>query len=289
MGTELQNAMAEQARRVDQFLAARYRQYDPLMQAPMAHALQGGKKLRAFLVHSSAKLYDLEGVLPAMAAVEALHAYSLVHDDLPAMDDDDLRRGRPTVHKAFDEATAILAGDALQSLSFELLCELDKDFPRTYILTLIQRFARSVGAAGMVLGQAQDIAAETADNPLGLNDIAELQANKTGALIWWSATAGPVLAGKDDKALSDYARAIGLAFQIQDDILDVEGDAQTAGKAVGKDADAGKATFVSLLGLDGAKEAAKTCVTSANDALAPFGKNAATLRQLADFIISREN
>ncbi|MEM7241660.1 MAG: polyprenyl synthetase family protein [Pseudomonadota bacterium] len=280
--------MAAQAQRVDQHLAARCDRLDPLMQKPMAYALQGGKKLRAFLVHQSAQLYDLDGVLPAMSAIEALHAYSLVHDDLPAMDDDDLRRGRPTLHKAFDDATAILTGDALQALSFELLCDLEQDFPRTYVLSLIQRFARSAGAAGMVLGQAQDIAAEIADTPLGLDDIAKLQANKTGALFWWSATVGPVLAGKDDTALADYARAIGLAFQVQDDILDVEGDSATAGKAVGKDADAGKATFVSLLGLDGAKDAAQTCVATAKEALMPFGDRAATLRQLADFIISRQ-
>ena len=128
MSADLLKLMAAEARRVDDFLALRYQKLDPLMQHPIAHALQGGKKLRAFLVHASAQLYDLDGVLPAMAAIEALHAYSLVHDDLPAMDDDDLRRGRPTVHKAFDEATAILAGDALQTLSFELLCD-GSEFP----------------------------------------------------------------------------------------------------------------------------------------------------------------
>ena len=285
----LKSELGATAAEVDAHFQSRFAILDPLLRDAMLHAVIGGKKMRAFLVRASGELYHLSGMMPAMAAIEAMHAYSLVHDDLPAMDDDDLRRGKPTVHKQYGEATAILVGDALQSLSFEMLTELTSDFPRTYITELIARMARSAGANGMVLGQAQDIAAETSAIPLDLARIADLQANKTGALIYWSATSGAVLAGADDSALSAYARALGLAFQIQDDVLDVTGSADQTGKAVGKDADAGKATFVSLMGLDGAKEAARTCVETAKDALHPFGDKAASLRQLADYTIMREN
>jgi len=209
-----------------------------------------------------------------------------VHDDLPCMDDDDLRRGKPTVHIKWDEAIATLTGDALQSLAFELIAGLPNIDP-THIVTLTGNLARASGMQGMVLGQAQDIAAETSNTPLTLDQITGLQENKTGALIEWSATAGAVLAGQDDSALRDYARAIGLAFQIQDDILDVEGDAKLAGKRLQKDADAGKATFVSLLGMDAAKTRAQQLVDQANDALNGFGPRGDALRQVAQFIIQR--
>ncbi|WP_319825288.1 farnesyl diphosphate synthase [Thalassovita sp.] len=261
----------------------------PVVQA-MRYASAGGKRLRAFLVLESARLHGVpvERAIWAAAAAEALHAYSLVHDDLPCMDDDDLRRGLPTVHVKWDEATAVLAGDALQALAFELLArpEVGSDAVRA---GLVLGMARAVGAQGMVLGQALDIAAETAPEPLTLDQITALQAGKTGALIEWSATAGPVMAGADCGALRAYAQALGLAFQIADDILDVEGDAQTVGKAVGKDADAGKATFVSLLGLDGAKARALALSEQACAALQPYGAEAETLREAARFVISRQN
>lgn len=256
----------------------------------MRYAVSGGKRLRGFLVMESARLYDLsedQAIWPA-AAIEAIHAYSLVHDDLPCMDDDDLRRGLPTVHRKWDDGTAVLVGDALQTLGFELVldpaCHADAAVRADLALSL----ARASGHKGMVLGQALDILAETAETPLTLNQITELQAGKTGALIMWSAEAGARLAQADPAPLTNYASALGLAFQIADDILDVEGDATTVGKAVGKDADRGKATFVSLLGLDGAKRRAKELVEAACDALSPFGARAQTLNDAAQFVISRD-
>lgn len=204
------------------------------------------------------------------------------------MDDDDLRRGQPTVHVKWDEATAILAGDALQTLAFELLSAPALGAAERRI-ALVAALAKASGARGMVYGQALDIAAETAAVPLTLPEIIELQANKTGALIEWSATAGAVLAGADPGPLAAYAKAIGLAFQIQDDILDVEGDAGKAGKRLRKDAEANKATFVSLLGLEAAKAEAARLVAEAEAALAPYGAKAETLKDVARFIIARES
>lgn len=262
-----------------------------LIAAPMRHAvLNGGKRLRAFLVIESAALFDV-GVIQALysaAAIECIHAYSLVHDDLPCMDDDDLRRGLPTVHVKWDQATAVLVGDALQTLAFKILTENAAAENDAIRISLIRRLACASGAKGMVLGQAQDIAAETAQTPLTLDQITELQANKTGALIKWSAEAGAVLAKQPKDALSEYATALGLAFQIQDDILDVEGDAQAAGKRLQKDNDAGKATFVSILGLEGAKERATALVEQAKDVLSPYGAKADTLRAVAQYVIERD-
>ena len=253
----------------------------------MRYALQGGKRLRAFLVLESARLHGIhEGeAMAAAAAVEALHAYSLIHDDLPCMDDDDLRRGQPTVHVKWDEATAVLAGDALQTLAFELCCDPSLGARR---IDLVTALAKASGAEGMVLGQALDIAAETASQPLTLDEITRLQAGKTGALFTFAATAGAILAGADTKPLETYARALGLAFQIADDILDVEGDPAKAGKKLGKDAAAGKATFVSLLGLDAARARASTLVDEAEAALAIYGASADTLRAAARFVVTRE-
>ncbi len=261
---------------------------DDTLARAMRHAVAGGKGLRGFLVLESARLYgfDTTRTLPAAAAVEAVHGYSLVHDDLPAMDDDDLRRGQPTLHVKWDEATAILAGDALQTLAFELLCDAALGEAR---LELVRTLALAAGAQGMVGGQMMDIAAETAPEPLTLDQITRLQAGKTGALIRWSAESGALLAGKDPAPMRAYATALGLAFQIADDVLDVEGDAATTGKRVGKDADAGKATFVSLLGLDGAKARAAALVDEAVEALAPFGEQAQTLRAAARFVIDRKS
>ncbi|MCB5199297.1 polyprenyl synthetase family protein [Loktanella sp. TSTF-M6] len=259
----------------------------PLRDA-MLYAVQGGKGLRAFLVREGARLHgvgDLAG--HAAAAIEAVHAYSLVHDDLPAMDDDDLRRGQPTVHRKWDEATAILTGDALQSLAFELICEPGSGVSDAARANLALTLAQAAGARGMVLGQALDIAAETGP-PLDLDAITTLQAGKTGALITWSACAGPRIAGDDISALRAYGDALGLAFQIADDLLDATGDAATVGKAVGKDADAGKATFVSLLGLDGARARAHDLVENACDALTDYGSSADTLKEAARFVIARD-
>ena len=254
----------------------------------MRYAAAGGKRLRGFLVLETAAVHDVAraDALPAAAAIEALHAYSLVHDDLPCMDDDALRRGQPTVHVKWDEATAVLVGDALQTVAFQLVAE--GGLPAERRLALSAALARASGADGMVYGQALDIAAETAAQPLDLDGIAALQAKKTGALIEWSACAGPVMAGADTAPLQSYAHALGRAFQIADDVLDVEGDAATTGKAVGKDADAGKATYVSLLGLDGAKARARDLVDAACDALSPYGPRADTLRDCARFVIARD-
>ena len=255
----------------------------------MAYAVQGGKRLRAFLVLEGARLHGLsqEQALPAAAAIEALHAYSLVHDDLPCMDDDDLRRGLPTVHVQWDEATAVLAGDALQSLAFELCCNPVLG-PADRRIELIATLARAAGAAGMVHGQVLDIAAETAQVPLSLEQIEALQAGKTGALFRFSAEAGAILAGANRAPMRAYADALGLAFQIADDILDVSGDAAKTGKRVGKDAGRGKATFVSHLGLTGARERAEGLIAAACEALAPYGAAADPLREAARFVISRE-
>ena len=284
-------ALAEAAgavqRRLDAALAGRADQ--PVVHA-MRYAVQGGKRLRGFLVLEGARML---GVAPAQAvsaaaAVEALHAYSLVHDDLPSMDDDDLRRGQPTLHVKWDEATAVLAGDALQTLAFELLCDPALG-PAEVRLRLVLSLARASGAEGMVLGQALDIAAETAAVPLTLDQITLLQAGKTGALIRWAAEASAVIAGADVAALGRYATALGLAFQIADDILDVTGDAGKAGKRLGKDAAAGKATFVSLLGLEGAKARARALVADAEAALEPYGAGAANLKAAARFVIARDS
>ena len=257
----------------------------------MRYATRGGKRLRGFLTMEGAALYGIsaEQSVYAATAVEALHAYSLVHDDLPCMDDDDLRRGQPTVHVKWDEATAVLVGDALQTYAFAQLAEPAAHDKAEVRIALVASLAQASGAAGMVLGQAQDIAAETAETPLSIAEISELQANKTGALIEWSAVAGALLGEADPKPLRTYARALGRAFQIADDILDVEGDVSKAGKALQKDADAGKATFVSLLGLDGAKSRAKDLVAEAEAAIEDFGGQADALRQAARFVIAREH
>ena len=256
----------------------------------MRYATRGGKRLRGFLVMEGAALFGVPDARSgrAAAAIEALHAYSLVHDDLPCMDDDDLRRGQPTVHRKWDEATAVLVGDALQTLAFDLLAGEETHPDPGVRVALVATLAAASGAKGMVLGQAQDIAAETAARPLTLDEITALQANKTGALIRWSAEAGAILGGADPLPLRRYATALGLAFQIADDILDVEGDAAKAGKRLRKDAEAGKATFVSLLGLAGARARAQALAEEAEAALVPYGARAETLRDAARFVISRD-
>jgi len=262
---------------------------EPVVQA-MRYAAKGGKRIRAFLVMESANLHGVSDwhAIDAAAAIEAMHAYSLVHDDLPCMDNDDVRRGQPTVHVKWNEATAVLAGDALQALAFDLLTHPSPASPNAQ-LALISAMAYAAGAMGMVLGQALDIAAETAAAPLTLVEIERLQKGKTGALINWSAMAGAVLGHADPGPMRRYAAALGLAFQIADDILDLTGDAATTGKRVGKDAKAGKATFVSLLGLDGAKARASGLVEEAAAALAPYGARADGLIAAARFSIARQS
>ena len=266
------------------------KQGDNLMSNPIRHAvLGGGKRLRAFLVIHSCNIFDVqkETATQAAMAIECLHAYSLVHDDLPCMDDDALRRGKPTVHVKWNEAIATLTGDALQTLAFELIACLPRvDADRK--IELLKKLAKASGMQGMVLGQAQDIQAEKSERNLNLDDISLLQRNKTGALIEWSAIAGAVLSDNSHKELLNYARSIGLAFQIQDDILDIEGDTILAGKRLQKDVFAGKATFVSLLGIENAKIRAKQLVEEAIEALSIYGDKAEPMRQVAKFIIERK-
>jgi farnesyl diphosphate synthase len=256
----------------------------------MRYALRGGKRLRGFLVLEGARIHGVAEAhaVSAAAAIEALHAYSLVHDDLPCMDDDDLRRGQPTVHRTWDEATAVLAGDALQTLAFELLCDPALGSAEVR-MTLVAGLAAASGIDGMVLGQALDIAAETAGRSLTLEEITTLQAGKTGALIGFAAGAGAVIAGADPAPLRRYAAALGLAFQIADDILDVTGDEAKTGKRLHKDAEAGKATFVSLLGLDRARARAAELVREAEAALAGYGNGAVNLIAAARFVIARDS
>ena len=261
--------------------------------AAMRHAvLGGGKRLRPFLVLESARLCGVkdEEAVNAAAALECVHCYSLVHDDLPAMDDDDLRRGRPTVHKAFDEATAILAGDTLLTLAFEILADPGTHHDPAVRSELALGLARSSGGAGMAGGQMLDL--EAPGQTLGEAEILRLQSMKTGALIRFSCEAGAILAQTDERrrhALLDYGRALGLAFQLADDLLDVEGDAALVGKAVAKDSEAGKATLVSLIGVDEARNRLGEMIGVASDALAPFGADAATLIAAAHFVAERKH
>jgi farnesyl diphosphate synthase len=279
-------ALARDASAISEFLEARIRcDLHPPLGDAMKYAVVGGKALRGFYVMESARVHGVDGALPVAAAIECVHAYSLVHDDLPAMDDDDMRRGRATVHKVWDDATAILAGDGLQALAFEVIA--DADVSGDVRVALMGSLARRSGVAGMVGGQAADIAAETAAVPFTLDEITRMQGGKTGALLTWSCVAGAVMAQADEVPLKTYGDAIGLAFQIADDVLDVEGDAAAVGKAVGKDEAAGKATFVSLLGLDGAKRRADDLVTQACDALSVYKDGAETLRAAARFVVNR--
>ena len=255
-------------------------------------SLAGGKRLRPFLVLEGARLLDVEEqhALRAAAALEMVHCYSLVHDDLPAMDDDDMRRGRPTVHKAFDEATAILAGDGLLTRAFEVLADPATHPDGGVRCALVAALARAAGAEGMVGGQMIDLAVE--HRATGIGEVTRLQRLKTGALIHFACAAGPILAHAPAQlrdALHFYAQDFGLAFQMADDLLDVEGDPATLGKATGKDAGRGKATFVSLLGVERAREQASRLADQAAAHLAPFGASADGLRQLARWAVERRS
>lgn len=261
-----------------------------LLEAMRYAALGGGKRLRAFLVQQSGRIFgvDRRPLGRVSAAVECVHAYSLVHDDLPAMDNDDLRRGKPTVHKAFDEAAAILAGDALLTLAFGLLGEPDTHGDPFVRCELVTRLAQTAGHAGMVGGQMMDIAFERASP--GLPEIIRLQRMKTAALITFSCEAGAILGRASAgarSALSAYGQDLGLAFQIADDLLDAEGDPARMGKAAGKDANRGKPTVVSVLGTERARAQAKALAAQAAGHLDLFDERADLLRAVADFVVSR--
>ena len=270
-----------------------------LLDAMRYGSLGGGKRLRPFLVVESAALFGvpLGNALMAGAALECIHCYSLIHDDLPPMDNDDLRRGRPTVHRAFDDATAILAGDGLLTFAFDILSRPETSADPAVRIRLVNMLSRAAGMGGMVGGQMLDLAAEgrftqTGTNKLTERDVAILQAMKTGALLRYACCAGAILgqAGNNEAAALDrFGDAIGQAFQIADDLLDVEGDATVVGKATGKDAAAGKATMVSMLGVAGAKARLQALVADAEAALAPFGPDATTLVTTARFIADRRS
>jgi farnesyl diphosphate synthase len=294
--TDLAKALADAAAEVEATLdgvlskdgAPDQRIYDAMRYT----TLGGGKRLRPFLVLQSAGLFDVPraSALRTGAALELIHCYSLVHDDLPAMDDDDLRRGKPTVHKEFDEATAILAGDGLLTLAFEVVSDPATHPDADIRAALVLELAKAAGVRGMVAGQMIDLEAE--EKTLDLSEITLLQQLKTGALIGYGCEAGAILgrATSDARtALRRYADTLGLAFQIADDLLDVEGSVEETGKAVGKDADAGKETFVSLLGVDGAKKKANELVDEAVAHLAAFDERADLLRLTARFVVERRN
>ena len=253
--------------------------------------LNGGKRIRAYLSMESCKLYEIDTqcALQSGAAIECMHAYSLVHDDLPSMDNDDLRRGLPTVHVKWDEATAILTGDALQCKAFEILAMPETHPDGEKRSKLIHQMSLSAGAGGMVSGQEADISAEINNTILSLEDIIKLQGFKTGALIRWSAITGPLLADQSLSKMENYANSLGLAFQIQDDILDIEGIESKVGKKTQKDKDAGKVTFISLLGLNEAKKKAKLLIEDACETISDFGPKSSNLIKLAKFVISRSN
>jgi farnesyl diphosphate synthase len=264
---------------------------EPLYAAMRHAAIGGGKRLRPLLVCATADLFnvDREAALRVGAAVEAIHVYSLIHDDLPCMDDDDLRRGKPTVHRAFDEATAVLAGDSLHALAFEILSDTGTHADPFIRAELMSVLAKASGPEGMAGGQMMDLEAEKAS--FDLPTVTRLQALKTGALIAASVEMGAILGHVQPEGrihLRGYARDVGLAFQIVDDIMDVEGDAALAGKALQKDAAAGKATFVSLMGLDRAKQQAAMLVDQAKSHLASYGAEADLLRAIADYVLERD-
>jgi farnesyl diphosphate synthase len=263
----------------------------PLYEAMRHAAIAGGKRLRPLLVRAAGDLFHVDRALTLRvgAAVEAMHVYSLIHDDLPCMDDDDMRRGKPTVHKAYNEATAVLAGDSLHALAFEWLCDPVTSADPFVRGELCGELARAAGPAGMAGGQMMDLAAETSN--FDLPTVTRLQQLKTGALIAFSVEAGAILARIPPEGrapLRAYSRDIGLAFQIADDIMDVEGDEALAGKALHKDAAAGKATFVTLMGLERAREQATVLVEQAIGHLSNFGDEAALLRAIARYVVERD-
>ncbi len=301
MTIELTQHLTEQGARIETVLK---RVLDPaalsgeiarpsrLVDAMRHGALNGGKRLRPILVVETAKLFgrDDDGVLEAACALELIHCYSLIHDDLPAMDDDDLRRGQPTVHKAFDEATAILAGDALLTLAFDVIGSAAVHDDAAIRLRLSQELSRAAGVGGMAGGQMLDL--ESEHRARSETEIRLLQSMKTGALLRYACRSGAIVAdasGEDIDRLTRFGEVIGLAFQLADDLLDVEASPEIMGKATGKDAEAGKATLVGLWGSEKTHAELKTLLAEAAKLLAPYGENAETLSALADFIVNRSN
>jgi farnesyl diphosphate synthase len=265
-----------------------------LMDAMRYSSLGGGKRLRPFLVVESAAVFGVarDQALLVGAALECIHCYSLIHDDLPAMDNSDLRRGRPTLHKATDDATAILAGDALLTLAFDIVTRDEVHRDPMVRLKLTRALARCSGLGGMVGGQILDLAGEGRFGDREPADVAQLQQMKTGALLRYGCIAGALLGEASPAhytALDDYGRALGEAFQIADDLLDVEGDAEALGKPAGQDAALNKATFVTQLGIDGARQRVQDLIAKADTALAPFGAKADVLRAAARFVAERKN
>ena len=275
-------------RSLDRFLSDSLSCPDRLRQAMRYSVFAGGKRLRPVLVllGCDACLGSIDAALPAACAVEMVHTYSLIHDDLPAMDDDDLRRGQPSCHRQFDEATAVLAGDALLTLAFEVLADIH---PPIIACECVRELARAAGTAGMVGGQIDDLAAMS--GPRTLDWLQSLHSRKTGALLTASLRLGGLVAGADQAvmdALTGYGERIGLAFQIADDLLDVQGDAETVGKQVGKDEAAGKLTYPSLLGIGESRQRAGELVAAARECLKPLGPSAALLADLAGYIVERD-
>ncbi len=262
-----------------------------VLKEPIEYSILGqGKRLRPLLCMETSKVFNIPNDISIFCAIaiECIHTYSLVHDDLPSMDDDDLRRGQPTIHKKWNEAIAILVGDSLQSLCFEVLSA-DQFKVRDKVKNkLIYSLATKCGASGMVLGQALDIEAEYSQKQLEMDEISKLQEYKTGKLISWACEVGPIIAGENTSPFSLYASKIGLAFQIIDDILDVTSSSKTLGKKVGKDQGKNKATFVSKLGLDSSRKKANDLVAEACEAISVFKDRSRNLCQIANFIVSRQ-
>ena len=292
--TALLEAMTGSAKAVeavlDQVLPKPHGLHARIHEAMRYATFAGGKRLRPFLVLHSARLFGVDDAraLRAAAAIEVLHTYSLVHDDLPCMDDDDLRRGRPTTHIAFDEMTAVLAGDALLTIAFEILADARTHPSADVRCALIARLAEASGHSGMIGGQIIDM---LADASFGVEDVIDLQRRKTGQLFEFSCEAGPILgqAAPEDRArLKAYAEDMGVVFQITDDLLDVTSTAEKTGKAVGKDADMGKQTLVTLLGLEGARAEAEKRAHRAVEALGPYAARAPELSALPFFLLNRD-
>ncbi|EAQ30066.1 geranyltranstransferase [Erythrobacter sp. NAP1] len=293
LGDALKRVQGEIDSVFDAFLPVPHDTSARLVEAMRYAAMGGGKRVRPLLLVSTAELYgvDRTAALCAAAAVEAIHVYSLIHDDLPCMDDDDLRHGKPTVHKVYDDATAVLAGDALHALAFEILADSQTSADPFVRSELIATLGKASGMGGMAGGQMMDMVADEEGVEYDLRTITRLQQLKTGALLAASVEMGAILgkvAPEGRAHLRAYSRDIGLAFQIADDLLDVEGDADKAGKALRKDDEQGKQTFVTLMGVDKAREQARALVDQAVAHLSSHGSEADTLRALARFIVERD-
>ena len=275
---------------LDQFIPPAAGPEADLMRAMRHAALADGKRIRPFFVLETGALFDApqKSLLRVATALECIHCYSLIHDDLPCMDDDDLRRGQPTVHKLYDEATAVLAGDALLTLAFKILANNDTHEDANIRMRLIERMADAAGAQGMVGGQMIDMLEEA--TPRNLNTITRMQRMKTGALIGYATEAGGMIGGANEaqrQSLAGFSNDLGLAYQIADDLLDVEGSPETVGKQTGKDLSAGKANFVTVLGIDGARERVQLLAAQAKEHLTIFRNKAHILLQSVDFVLDR--